>query len=112
MFGTSLSIYVSFSGTYTPWWKEGRNAEDHRRGPAYGSPGHKARKPGRFWFSVPKPYVTQDPMAGRAPTMCPQVISSIAGPWLALSVYIDRITQKSSIVSPTSRKISLRPTPL
>src|SRR5690242_13914591 len=55
-----------------------------------------AMKPGRFWFSVPRPYVTHDPTLGRAIWASPQFISISDGSWLGTSAFIDRMTHKSS----------------
>src|SRR5918911_5388222 len=71
-----------------------------------------ARKPGRFWFSLPRPYVTHDPKLGRTSRASPQFISINDGSWLGTSAYIERITQVSSIHSPTLAKISLTSMPL
>ena len=42
-------------------------------------PGHMATKPGRFWFSLPSPYVSQLPMLGRGSRASPQFINSSDG---------------------------------
>src|SRR6185436_17264629 len=74
----------------------------HNCGPTTGLPGQRATKPGRFWFSVPRPYVIQEPRLGRIGCMLPEFIISRAGSWLGLSVCIERITQSSSIHLATS----------
>ena len=38
-----------------------------------------AIKPGRFWFSVPRPYVIHEPMLGRVRMDSPQFISMSEG---------------------------------
>ena len=55
-----------------------------------------AMKPGRFWFSEPKPYVIQDPMLGRCNRPSPQFISMSDGSWLGTSAYIERMMHRSS----------------
>ena len=39
-------------------------------------------KPGRFWFSVPIPYVTHDPTQGNPIRAIPVFIWNCAGEWL------------------------------
>src|SRR5207249_10363531 len=60
-----------------------------------------AMKPGRFWFSLPRPYVTHEPREGRTSRASPQFMSKSDGSWLGTSAYIDRITQTSSMHAPT-----------
>ena len=50
-------------------------------------PGHSTTNPGRFRFSEPKPYTTQEPNDAREPPRraCPVFIISIEGRWLTLS---------------------------
>src|ERR1700693_2890245 len=90
----------------------GRNGELNSCAPAMGEPGHKTTKPGRFWFSEPRPYVSQEPIDGRPGTRWPQFIRKSDGSWFGISVYIERITQTSSIESPSLGKISLISMPL
>ncbi len=54
---------------------------------AVGNPaGHITTKPGRLWFSVPRPYNVQAPMLGTARLMSPQFIMSRPGSWFGTSV--------------------------
>ena len=69
-------------------------------------------KPGRFRFSVPNPYVTQEPIEGRPNRVVPVFIIITDGPWLGMSVMVDRTWQNSSIVSAIRGKISLTAWPL
>ena len=41
--------------------------------------GHMVMKPGKFWFSVPRPYVTHEPMQGRGRRASPQFMSRKEG---------------------------------
>ena len=45
-----------------------------------------ATNAGRFWFSVPSPYVTHDPTHGKPIRLIPVLISKSAGEWLFVSV--------------------------
>ena len=38
---------------------------NYNGGPTTGVPGHSTTNPGKFRFSVPNPYVSQDPIDGR-----------------------------------------------
>src|SRR5262245_49261828 len=69
-------------------------------------------KPGRFWFSVPRPYVTHEPRLGRIISESPQFISINEGSWLGSSVCIERMTQRSSAHAPTWGNSSLTSSPL
>ena len=69
-------------------------------------------KPGRFWFSEPSPYVTHEPKLGRTCRTSPQFIIISDGSWFGMSVYIERMTHRSSTHSPTFGKISLTSMPL
>src|SRR6185436_6031181 len=69
-------------------------------------------KPGRFWFSVPRPYVSHEPMLGRDGRGSPQFISSSDGSWLGSSACIPRITQRSSTDWARLGKSSLTSIPL
>src|SRR5262245_44461453 len=71
-----------------------------------------ARKAGRFWFSVPSPYVTHEPTLGRTIRGSPQFISISAGSWLGRLVTIERITAMSSMHDPTCENRSLTSIPL
>jgi hypothetical protein len=55
-----------------------------------------AMKPGRFWLSVPRPYVTHDPTLGRTNRDSPVFIKRREGSWLGTSACIDRTTHISS----------------
>ena len=69
-------------------------------------------KPGRFWFSLPSPYVTQEPTLGRISRASPQFISMSDGSWLGTSACIERITAMSSMHFAVCGKISLTSVPL
>src|SRR6185369_3013124 len=51
----------------TPWYTDGKNPLPQTLLPASGNfpPEVNTTKPGRFSFSVPKPYVTHEPRLGR-----------------------------------------------
>ena len=68
--------------------------------------------PGRFWFSVPNPYVTHDPMLGRIRRASPQFMRRSDGSWLGTFACIDRMTTMSSIDSAVRLKRSLTSMPL
>src|SRR5262245_21516256 len=55
-----------------------------------------AMKPGRFWLTLPSPYVTHEPMLGRGSRASPQLSSKSDGSWLGTSAYIERMTHRSS----------------
>src|SRR5688572_27541558 len=69
-------------------------------------------KAGKFWFSVPNPYVVHDPKLGRTKRASPQFINNSDGSWLGTLAWSDRSTVNSSITSPTLEKISLTSIPL
>src|SRR5262245_57867311 len=71
-----------------------------------------AMNPGRFWLSLPSPYVTHDPSDGRTSRASPQFISISDGSWLGTSACIERITHNSSTHVATCGKISLTSIPL
>ena len=75
----------------------GRKLLLHNCGPTTGLPGQSTTKPGRFWFSVPRPKVSHEPRLGRIGCMLPEFIISSDGSWFGLSVYIERSTQSSSM---------------
>jgi hypothetical protein len=75
-------------------------------------PGHITTKPGRFWFSVPSPYVIHEPTLGRICRASPQFISRSDGSWLGTSAFIERITHRSSTCCAVFWKISLTSMPL
>ncbi len=52
----------------------GRKLLLHSCGPTTGLPGQKTTKPGRFWFSVPRPYCSHEPIDGRVGCVSPLVI--------------------------------------
>src|SRR5918995_1617294 len=74
-------------------------------------PGHMQTNPGRFWFSVPRPYVTHEPRLGRTVRLSPVFINKNDGSWLGTSACIDRITQMSSMCFAVCSKISLTSMP-
>ena len=53
-------------------------------------------KPGRFWFSVPRPYWIQAPIEGRMAAVAPQCRNRVAGPWATPSVCREWMKQRSS----------------
>ena len=56
--------------------------------------------PGRSSASLPRPYVTHEPMLGR-PAICEPVFMNMwAGSWLIASVVIERMKQMSSMTEP------------
>src|SRR6266550_3914926 len=81
-------------------------------GPTTGLPGQSTTKPGRFWFSVPRPKVSHEPRLGRIGCMLPEFIIKSDGSWLGLSVYIERITQISSMAAARCGKSSETAMPL
>ena len=87
-----LRIGFCRSETNVPWYAAGRNAAPYCRAPSISGPGPIAMKPGRFWFSVPRPYVTQAPRLGRVATRSPVFISRQPPGWLTSSPTIERIT--------------------
>ena len=68
-------------------------------------------KPGRFWFSLPRPYVSHDPMLGRMSRASPQFMRRSEGSWFGTSACIDRMTHISSIDSAVCLKSSLTSIP-
>src|SRR6267142_3772798 len=64
-----------------------------------------------FWFSVPKPYRTHDPMLGRANLVEPVFMKTVATSCAGISVYIERITARSSTNSPSFGNTSLTSMP-
>ena len=57
--------------------------------------------PGRFSFTLPRPYVTHDPMHGLPLSRRPLFIISIADPWIGLSAYMLWMNAMSSTQFPT-----------
>src|SRR5580765_1803452 len=53
-------------------------------------------KPGRLLDSLPRPYVTHDPIAGRPDSRLPVFMKVWAGSWLMASVFIERRMHISS----------------
>jgi hypothetical protein len=53
-------------------------------------------KPGRSWFSLPRPYSVHDPIDGRAKRNSPVCIMSVAWGWLGTSVCMLLIRHRSS----------------
>ena len=90
----------------------GRKLLLHSCGPTTGLPGQSTTKPGRFWFSVPRPKVSHEPRLGRIGCMLPEFIIKSDGSWFGLSVYIERITQMSSMQPATCGKSSVTSMPL
>src|SRR4051794_23473809 len=68
--------------------------------------------PGRFWFSLPSPYVTHDPTLGRVKRIEPVFIMRVAAAWSGMSVYIERIVAISSTCWLSVGNISLVSIPL
>jgi hypothetical protein len=71
-----------------------------------------AMKPGRFWFSLPRPYVTHEPIDGRGSRASPQFMSISDGSWLGTSACMERMTHRSSACFAVWAKISLTSMPL
>src|SRR4051812_44843883 len=71
-----------------------------------------AMKPGRFWFSLPSPYVTHEPMLGRGSRASPQLSSISDGSWLGTSACIERMMHMSSTHAARLGNRSLTSTPL
>ncbi len=69
-------------------------------------------KPGRFWFDVPSPYSTQEPMLGRSFCWSPQLSSIRDGSWFGTLACMERMMQRSSTCFATWGKISLTSMPL
>ena len=69
-------------------------------------------KPGMFWFSLPSPYVSHEPMLGRTDRASPQFIRSSDGSWFGTSACIERMTQRSSADWAVCLKSSLTSRPL
>ena len=67
--------------------------------------------PGRFWFSVPSPYTTHDPMLGFVIRSDPVFMNTVATSWAGMSVYIERTTAMSSTCWPIPGKSSLTSVP-
>ena len=67
-----------------PWQYCGRNAAPQLFTPPWASVGQIVTKEGRFRFSLPNPYTTQDPMLGRTKVSLPVCSFSIAPPWAGL----------------------------
>ena len=72
--GTGSGPLVMRVPEYTP----GRKSDDQIWLPAYGMSGASTTKHGRFWFSVPSPYVTHDPTLGRLNVTEPVWMPSVA----------------------------------
>src|SRR4029077_4331133 len=69
-------------------------------------------KPGRSWFSVPRPYVIHEPMLGRTNVSLPVCSSSSAPPCREFEPHIDLIKQMSSTWRDNSGNKSLTHMPL
>src|SRR5215470_14820246 len=68
-------------------------------------------KPGRFRFSVPRPYVTHEPMLGRTNVSLPVCSSSSAPPCREFEPYIELMMQRSSTHLATCGNSSLTQAP-
>jgi hypothetical protein len=75
-------------------------------------PGVSTTKLGRFSFSEPSPYDTHAPNEGRFARIVPEWIRLRAGTCVGLNVYIERITQMSSITVEICGNSSLTSIPL
>src|SRR3954451_23772308 len=67
---------------------------------------HITTNPGRLSHSLPRPYVTHDPMLGRPGKRKPVFIWNRAGAWLFDSQCIERMTHSSSAHLATSGNFS------
>ena len=87
----------------TPWCSAGRNPLVQLKAPpaAFGMPRASGRttKPGRLSFSVPRPYESQEPIAGKPIWRNPVFAWKMPGMWLAVSATIELITVSSSATS-------------
>ena len=85
----------SFSGMAIDLSSWRRNADGSYAGMIYTLPdrgpfdGAIDTNPGRFWFSVPRPYSAHDPKLGRTKLVLPQWRNSVAGPCATPSVCIE-----------------------
>src|SRR5206468_12530967 len=61
---------------------------------------------GRFWLSVPSPYVTHEPTHGKPMRFIPVLIWKRAGEWLFVSVKHEWMKARSSTCSTRCGKIS------
>src|SRR6478609_4537666 len=68
-------------------------------------------KPGRFWFSEPSPYTTHDPKLGFVMRIEPVFINIVATSCAGMSVYIERMTARSSACAAVLAKRSLTSKP-
>src|SRR5687767_9590499 len=113
MFCTSLSTAMSDVNTVVAWYCAGRKLFDHSAGPTtILFDGRSTTYPGRFSFSLPSPYTSHDPSDGRIGCKFPVCIWISAGSWFGTSVFIDRITQQSSITRARCGSVSLTSIPL
>src|SRR5262245_10755796 len=62
-------------------------------------------KPGSESVSAPRPYQIHEPIDGRPLIVVPVFMNVCAGSWLIASVFIERITHKSSATSAKCGKI-------
>jgi len=88
---TGLRLDPYFSATKVAWILDN---VDPARGPR--GPDCSTTNPGRSSASLPKPYVTHDPILGRPGCGAPVFTKILAGPWLNTSVVILWIQQTSS----------------
>src|SRR5437868_7948245 len=72
----------------------------------------RTTKPGRFWHSLPSPYVIHAPMLGLPCIPFPLCIKKCAVVCSEKSPYMDRIIARSSTHSPTWGNRSLTGIPL
>src|SRR5437763_829378 len=68
-------------------------------------------KPGRFWFSLPRPYSSHEPRLGRENACSPVFICKQAPLWLMLSATIERMTHSSSTHDATCGNSALTSVP-
>src|SRR5262245_7862411 len=67
--------------------------------------------PGKFSFSLPRPYVTHDPRAGCPDRIRPEFIMSMADPWIGDSAYMLCTNAMSSTHDPMfgNRSLTILP---
>src|SRR5688572_14763826 len=87
----------------TPWNAAGMYPLDQFFGPLIGPPllSSITTNPGRFSFSLPRPYVTQLPRHGLPLSNLPLFIIRSPDPWIGLSAYIEWRNAMSSTHDPT-----------
>src|SRR5689334_2776120 len=97
--------------TAVPWHTAGRNAFECKRLPSERI-GRMVMKPGSDSFSEPNPYTTQEPTEGRTKFAEPVCRQREALEWLAESVCIERMKQRSSACWVRKGSTSLISSPL